>query len=235
MIRRDERGFTLIEAMITIGLLAVLMLASITNYDTYKTQNNMVRTSVATDRIMASVRTFAKMPAALRNSARASLDGQRINPDLYACVSGVPANGCKNGGTETPFTLYSPLVALDALGNPSGIHPVSAPSESTKPARYDAFGSPCQQAGPTCPIQVFTSFKAQCPPKPLAGPVPVVLTPDLMQPMPTCTIAVHISVTYTVQLDPDVVADFPSLGVLSRPVSGTVTTPVILISGNTPQ
>lgn len=231
----NARGFTLVEVLIAFGVAAIFVLANLSYFSAKSSATALARTSAAGDRIVSSVRSFAGMPAALRNSMRAATGGVSINPQFYACTSGVPANGCANGGPELPLTLYTPLIALDPFGVPAGIQPISSPTGTTNPLRFDSFGSPCVDPGPTCAILVFTSFTAQCAAPPLPSPIPAVVTPALMVPSPTCTVAESVTVTYTIQLDPNLAASLPGLSLLVKPFVGSVVTSIALISGNTPQ
>jgi hypothetical protein len=230
-----EQGFSLVEVQVGLGLLLLMAVAAMTFSSMNEKKIQLLRTRSAQERIVSAVRTFAGMPAALRNSMRASTGGQQKNPVLYACTSGNPANSCPNGGAQIPLTLYSPLVALDGAGNPVGIRAVSAPSNSPTGARFDVFGQPCTIPSSECPIEVFTSFQAQCPPAPVPLLDPSVVNPALLVQMPVCTIADLIHVTYTIRLDPNLAGQYPVLQSFIKPVTGSIATPVLQISGNMAQ
>jgi hypothetical protein len=232
---RDTSGFGVVDLLIAFAVVTgfVALFIGVVNSQNMMTEQN--RTSATFDRIVAGVRALAGNPAALRNSMRAvSPDGTTVvNPALAACAGGTPANGCI-GQTDSPFTLYAPFITNGA-GGPV-ISPVTSPSDSATPMHFDNWGSPCAPAGPSCALTVFTTMRAQCSPPPqdssLTGPGS--LTVAMLTPQSNCTIANVIEVTYTIQLDPTLNPD-PALSVFLTPVTGTVATPVVLISGNLPQ
>ncbi|MGE0763416.1 MAG: type II secretion system protein [Bdellovibrionales bacterium] len=232
---KNRRGFTLVEVMVASAIAGGFILLTMTYSKIMQTNTGVTRAISTRDRILAGVRSLAGMPASLRNSMRASDGaGTVVNPRLLACAGGNPANGCQSG-ISYAFTLYSPLVALDAAGNPVGIQPIASPMGSAVPMRFDNFGLPCTTAGPNCALLVQTAFKAQCGPPPLPFPRPAVITPEMLIPAVVCTIADLIDVTYQVQLDPNVVEANDVFTPFATPVRGTVATPVRLISGNQPQ
>lgn len=229
----NQHGFTLIEILLTLSLATIFLFLAL-NYSSVITRNtSLTRKSSTKNRILSGIRDFARMPAALRISMRAAVNGIAVNPKLLACAGGNPANSCKNG-EEIPLTLYSPILQRNAAGDILGVQVISTPLGSAKPMRLDSFGVPCDIAGPECPILVFTSFKAQCgPPPPPVGPPST--TTDQFVPQSLCTVADLIEVTFYVQLDPNIVAVDPSLGPLAAQASGSVVVPVAAISGNLPQ
>lgn len=232
--KKRSAGFTLIEVMISLALVSIFVYMVINYSSELNKHSNLSRSNNTKNRILAGVRDLAGMPASLRVSMRASASGVAINPELLACAGGNPINGCKSGGPEIPFTLYSPLISRTPSGASMGGSIISAPLNSTKPVRIDTFGTAClpdTPAGPRCPLLVFTSFRAQCGPLPNAAPGPAA---DLA-PMATCTVADVIEVTYYIQLDPEVAITDPELKSFLTPVSGTVVVPVVEISGNKPQ
>jgi hypothetical protein len=231
---RNHDGFSTVEVLLGFGLVAVFVLATLSFSNIRNLSSTLSRTTITKDRLIASVRTIAGMPAALRNSVRASVGGKLVNPALYACVSGLPANTCANG-IDTPFTLFTPTLIIDASGNLKGVQPITSPTGAAQPLRFDTFGSPCSIPSPRCSILVFTSFSAQCPPAPRPSPAPVVTAADELQPMANCTIAESVTITYKIQIDPNQASSMTSLAQVGKPFVGNVTTLVKLISGNTPQ
>lgn len=229
----NQSGLTLIGVSIGIGIVSILflvILASINSVDTGLSQNRLVATK---DRILSSVRSLAGMPAALRNAMIAGdSSGTPINPGLFACAGGNPLNSC-NHQQQYPLTLYSPIVTF-AGGLPVSIQPISSSIGGTGPAlRFDTYGVPCTTTGPECPLLVSTAFKATCGTAPRNPLLPV--TPAMFVPQATCSIADSIEVIYQVQLDPALLATNPELATFASTVSGTISVPVQLISGNIAQ
>jgi type II secretory pathway pseudopilin PulG len=237
---KKNAGMTLLEVVFTIGLIAIVS-SAIMAYRTSMSQSSQLSRYVASrDRILASVRTVAGMPAALRNSMRASNDGVNpVNPQLNNCIVGTNSEQCSSS-TTSGFVLYSPIVGFDGSGNVTGVTPITIagppPSPITTGATqgYDSFGAPCSPTGANCPFQIYTSFQPQCAPSPLPTPSPTPIPSSALEPAPTCTVADVINVTYWVALDP-AAATLPGLAALITPASGQVTTSVSLISGNQPQ
>lgn len=228
-------GFMLVEILVGLGMLCLVTLA-ILNYLSMLSGNTQVyREEASRDRVTSGIRTFAGMPAALRNSMRASeASGTLINPQLNSCLGGSPPNSCQSGQL-VPMTLYSPLVAFAPNGTVLGVQPITAPVGSSTPRRFDNFGAPCSQPGPYCALEVFTSFVPQCGPAPLPAPPPPLLSPNLLVPMSTCTVADVIQVNFQIQLDPAYLKSLPGLAAFVTPLSGSVVTSAFAISGNSPQ
>lgn len=235
---RQQLGFSLVELLLAIGLLAVFINLSLIFSDSLQRSLRISRTTSTRDRILAGVRNIAGMPTALRASTRAAqANGTPVNPDLYNCVASVLINACQTN-QEYPLTLFSPVVALDATGNPLGLLPIASPAGASTNMHFDSFGVPCATVSADCPFTVSTSFLPQCPPNTLPATPPATSDPaylSLLAPMPTCTIAETINVIYTVQVDPIALAANPELAVFSTPFSGSVTTSVKLIFGNDPR
>lgn len=228
-------GFGMIELLIAFAIVMGFVAFFINAVDSQNIMSQHNRASETFDRIVAGVRDLAGNPAALRNSMRAvSADGATVvNPALAACAGGEPLNGCV-GQTDYPFTLYAPFVTNGSGG--ALIQPVSSPSGSPNPMHFDAWGTPCATGSPTCPLIVLTSMRAQCAPaaQDPSKTGPGSLTAAMLTPQSNCTIADMIDVSYTIKLDPTITPD-PALSPFLTPVTGTVSTPVVLISGNQPQ
>lgn len=235
---QQKQGFSLVELLLAIGLLSIFINLSMIFSDSLQRSLRLSRTTSTRDRILAGVRNIAGMPTALRASTRAAqADGTPVNPDLYNCVASVLINQCQTD-KDYPLTLFSPVIALDATGNPLGLLPIASPAGAATNMHFDSFGAPCSTVSADCPFTVSTSFRPQCPPNILPASPPPTSDPAylaLLAPMPSCTIAEAVSVTYTVQVDPIALAANPELGVFSSPFSGSVTTSVKLIFGNDPR
>lgn len=227
------KGFTLIEALVVIVILTLAVLMTM-NFASLVNKNGSLTRSVSTkNRVLAGIRDFASMPATLRASMRASNGGTPINPGLLACAGGNPTGNCKNG-FQYDLTMFAPILARDPSGGILGVQAISAPLGSSTPMRIDTFGFPCQTASPQCPFLVSTSMKAQCGPAPRAPAAPPPTSAELV-PLPICTVAEVIEVTYYVQLDPNISDSDPLLASFLTPATGTVTLSVVSISGNVPQ
>ncbi len=231
--KMNQSGLTLIGVSIGIGVVSVLflvILASINSVDTGISQNRLVATK---DRILSGVRSLAGLPASLRNAMIAANGaGTPMNPGLLACAGGNPVNSCTHQN-QYPLTLYSPVVSFVG-GVATSIQPISSPIGGIGPAlRFDTYGVPCATTGPECPFLVSTAFKATCGIVPRDPLLPV--TPAMFVLQATCTIADSVEVIYQVQLDPALVATNPELATFVSAVSGTITVPVQLISGNVAQ
>lgn len=236
-LKNHRGGFTMIEVVVALGLVSIFAIMVINYTSILGKQSNINRSNNTKNRILSGIRDLAGMPASLRVSMRASANGVPINPKLLACAGGNPVNGCKDNDIATPFTLFSPIIERWPNGTIKGAVPISAPFDSPKVMRFDTFGAYCEKVTaptPTCPLLVFTSFKAQCgpPPAPATPPSPVTLA---LVPQAECTIADVIEVTYQVKLDPALEVTDPELKSFITPISGTVVVPVVKISGNVPQ
>ena len=231
--KTNQSGLTLVAVCVGIAIfssLFLLILASINSVDTNLSQNRLFATK---DRIITSVRTLAGMPASLRNSMIASDNsGASVNPGLLACAGGNPANSCIHKN-QYPLVLFSPVLTFVG-GLPMSVQPISSAINSAgPPLRFSAYGIPCTTLGPECPLLVYTAFKPTCGPAFRDPFLPVDLT--MIVPQATCTIADSIEVIYQVTLDPTLLATNPELSIFSSPVTGTVSVPVELISGNIAQ
>lgn len=234
---KSDEGFTLLEVMVAMGLGVVFLLGSI-NY--MKMQSNttlLLRTISSKDRVVATMQANAGMAAALRASMRAvNTSGKFINPDLRNCAGGLTYSGCSNA-TLYRLTLFNPVITLNqSTGAAVGVTPMTAPSpfqSGDNPAYYDTFGQACSQPGPACPLQVSTSFTAQCAPSPLPSPAPNPLTVQYFQPAAMCTVADVINVTYTIQLNSSVPTN-SNLSAFIQPITGTTGVSVHDISNNVP-
>ena len=229
----NQSGLTLIGVSVGIAIVSTLflvILASINSVDSGLSQNRLVATR---DRILSGVRALAGMPASLRNAMIASdSSGASMNVGLFACAGGNPLNSCAHQ-QQYPLILYSPVVTFVG-GVPVSIQPISSAIGGSGPAlRFDTYGVPCSTMGPECPLLVSTAFKATCGSVPRDPLVPV--TPSMFIPQAKCTIADSIEVIYQVQLDPALLVTNPELATFASAVSGTVTVPVQLISGNVAQ
>lgn len=229
----NQSGLTLIGVCIGIAIfcfLFLVILASINTVDTSLSQNRLLATK---DRILSSVRSLAGMPASLRNAMMASDNtGAAVNTGLLACAGGNPANSCLNNN-QYPLILYSPVLTFVGAV-PQSVQPISsAIGGAGLVLRFSAYGVPCATLGPECPLLVFTAFKPTCGPA-LRNPlIPVNLS--MFTPQAKCTVADSIEVIYQVQLDPALVATNPELAIFASTITGTVTVPVELISGNVAQ
>lgn len=237
--KKSQSGFTIVEIVIATAMLAIFIFVAV-NYMSSIQRNSEINGSMTTrDRILSAIRNVASMPAALRASIRASMpDGVTPrNRELNNCVAGTVPNSCENN-VEYPLILFSPVVQLDASGNALGLLPITAARNTTPPMRFDSFGVPCVEGQADCLLNVFTTFRAQCPPANLPSTPPAPSDPAymaLLNPKATCTIAEAIHVTYWVVLDPAAGANKSFLSAFINPVSGSVTTSVKLIFGNDPR
>jgi prepilin-type N-terminal cleavage/methylation domain-containing protein len=230
---RNQKGFTLAEVMLTVGLIAAFVLLTMNFTGLISKNTNLTRNTSTKNRILSTVREIAGLPAALRVSMRASSSGVAVNPDLLACAGGNPPNSCKTG-IKYPLTLYSPVILRTATGGILGVQPITSPENSANPMRLDTFGAPCTTAGPDCPLLVTTSFKAQCGPAPLPATPLSPLNLEFV-PLTDCTVADVVEVTYNVQLDPSLESTHPELAAFISKASGSVVVQVRDISGNVPQ
>ena len=221
----NKRGFSLLQVMIALALVSAFVFLGMQMSASVNQQLSLGRKTGTKSRILASIREVASLPASLRMSMRASIDGVAVNPELLACVGGNPANSCKSK-TVHPFTLYSPILQREPDGTILGGQALTAPADSPEPLRIDVFGSPCKDASPDCPFLISTSFQAQC------GPP---LDSMSMVPQTQCTVADVIEVTYSIQLDPALSITDPSFAPLATPATQSVVVPVQAISGNIAQ
>lgn len=236
---KNQAGFSLVEIAVAMGILAIFIFVAANYMNSIKRSSEINGSLTTRDRILSAIRNVAGMPAALRSSIRASLaDGVTPqNRELNNCVAGTQASSCQNN-VEYPLILFSPAVQLDAAGNALGLLPITAARGSAKPMRFDSFGVPCGEDTTDCLLNVYTTFRAQCPPGVLPVTPPATNDPaymSLLAPMSTCTVAEAIHVTYWVELDASAGASKPFLSAFLNPVSGTVTTSVKLIFGNDPR
>jgi hypothetical protein len=219
------------------GLVFIFATISMIFFASLGRSTHQSRTMTTRDRISIGVRNAAGMMASLRNSVRASNGSAPINLELNYCLGGIMLNMCKND-FEYPLTLFSPVIAMDAAGNPLGLLPITAAKGSLSSVRFDSFGLPCNKTSPDCIFVVYTSFRAQCPPAklPLAPLLPT--DPAYMnyfKPMATCTIAEAITVTYNIEVAPEIKTSSDN-GLLDfAPITGTMTTSVKDIFGNDPR
>lgn len=231
----NQRGLSLLEVMVAAGVVGVFALVMISYSNVVQISTGLARSMSTRDRILSGVRGVAGMPAALRNSMRASrADGSIVNPELLACAGGNPANSCDDGKVY-PLTLYSPLIMMNSAGQPIGIQAITSPFGTANPMRFDNFGVYCQTANQGCALLVYTSFRPKCGPTALPNPPPAVITQKMLEPQKKCTIADVIEVTYQVQLDPALAESNPDLSPFLAPLTGTVAVSVIEISGNVSQ
>lgn len=228
-----NNGFTLMEVLAALGILSIVIYIALT-YSSTNSQNTALARYVGTkNRVVATIRDFASMPATLRSSMLASLNGVSVNPQLLACAGGEPVNSC-NSGVEYPFTMFSPIMGRDSTGAIIGVQPISAAKASPNPFRVDSFGSPCTVAGPDCSLMIFTSMIAQCGPAVQTASPPSPINNEIL-PQATCTVADVIQVNYFIQVDQNLIATNPGLVSMLGTTSGSVTIPVTQISGNVPQ
>lgn len=229
-----QAGFTIIDTLVAFTIILTLAGLICSVAVNQQKMRALSQTGTTFDRIFSGVRSLAGNPAALRNSMRAlSADGSTVvNPELLACAGGTPANNCTSQ-IDYPFTLYSPLINMSS-GSPS-VQAITSPMNSTTPSRFDAWGAPCPAGNTTCPLLVFTSFRAQCGPNQQVSQAVGTLTPAMLLPLNTCTVAEAIDVTYSIQLDPNLTASTPGLAAFSVPVTGVIATSVVAISGDQPQ
>ncbi|MGZ6470058.1 MAG: PulJ/GspJ family protein [Bdellovibrio sp.] len=235
---KQNSGFSLIELLIAIGLLAVFITMSIIFSQNVNRSSEINRTTSTRDTLLAKIRNVSGMPSALRNSIKAAVAGTTIpiNKDLSNCVAGTITNSCKNNQSY-PLVLFSPTVSLDSSGNPIGLLPITSYKDSPNPSYFNSFGSPCVKGTPDCMFIVYTSFTPKCPPPVLPATPPPTSDPSYLTyltPMDICTIAEVVTVQYTIDLDPDILAAQPTLARFNH-VTGSIATSVKLIFGNDPQ
>lgn len=227
-----EKGFSILEVLIGIAILTILVAMSLEISRTMYLNRVSNRAIATRDRVLLGIQNLAGMPAALRNSMRASNGGIPVNPKLLACAGGNPLNACESN-VVYPLTLYAPMIARTSTGDVIGIQAISSPLGSSTPLRLDTFGAPCSHPSPDCPFVIFTSFKAQCGPAPVEATAPPPTARELA-PTATCTIADVIEVTFYLHLDPSVASD-ASLAGLRTEIQGSVVTSILSVSGNHPQ
>lgn len=228
-------GLSIIEVVVSIALLATLLYLVMGFSQQTQTQATRDRAVSTRDRILGGIRSVARLPASLRNAMRAADGTTPVNPELLACAGGNPLNACQNG-VVNPLSLFAPVVFIDAAtGQPTGIQQITAPPGVDEGMRFDTFGSPCLDPGPDCILIVSTTFRPQCAPIPLADPPPAVVTPAMLEPRSSCSVAETVEVTFTVRVDPTISNVDTALNGLISPVTDSVVIPVIAISGNTPQ
>jgi hypothetical protein len=219
------------------GLVFIFVIITMIFFASLDRSTQQSRIMTTRDRMSLGVRNAAGMMASLRNSLRASNGLTPVNPELNYCLGGVVPNMCQND-VEYPLTLFSPVVAMDASGNPLGLLPITGAKGSLSSVRFDSFGLPCNKTGQDCIFVVYTSFRAQCPPAKL--PLTPVLPTDpaymsYFKPMATCTIAETITVTYSIEVAPGISASSDNALLGFSPITGTMTTSVKDIFGNDPR
>ena len=228
---KGSQGFTIIEALIVVGILAVFTFMTL-NYTSLSTQGTNLSRYIGTqNRVISTIRETVILPATLRASMMAYSNGNPVNPGLLGCAGCNPAYPCNSGGTPQPLTLFSPLIGFDSSGNIVGVQPISGPA--TAPLRIDSFGNTCTTPSPECSLLLSTSMVAQCgpPTKPAVALNPVNLE---LLPTSTCICAEVIQVFFTIQLDPIYTSSNPALSSFINAVTNNVSVPVVAISGNTP-
>lgn len=238
MNKKNQFGFSMIMLVGLVALVAITALSVMSVLAVSRNEATVLRLLSARDRIWSSVYTMAMMPAAIRNSARATAaDGITAeNADLRNCLNGTQPNQCRSG-VESSLALYSPVVILNAAGSPVGIQRISVAAGSTEFLRYDLNGVPCVPENGNCFFTITSTFVPTCGP----GPSPLVmpanpLAPNIFVPEAICTVAETIEVRFVVDVDPDPAlrSRHPYLNAIA-PKPGMAVQEVKSISGNDPQ
>lgn len=232
----NQVGLTLIDVVLMLSLLSIGM-AVVLSYVGFTSKRNSLMVAASTrDRIWTGVRMMAGMPAAIRNSARASSpDGtQPVNLELRNCINGVQKNQCVSG-LESGFALYSPVLNLDEDGKPIGIQQVTA-ALGESALRVDTAGFPCTKDSPGCIFLLSSSFKPHCAPENLPAVLPAnLLNPNVFAGTLTCTVADFIEIKFFIEVAKDAPAESAELAAAVAGKTGSIFLSVKDISGNDPQ
>ena len=146
LLRIRNQGFSLIEVLISLGIVSAMMLALVELFTSSTKSIVTARATLSRDYLVSLVQMYLTSGAAMSNSLTLA-----ANADLIQCVDGTPnANGCNSASTYS-FTLLPPY----------GTTPVTGTTVS--PAYYDASGAPCTPPSNLCILQATTTFTANCP------------------------------------------------------------------------
>lgn len=237
-ILKSERGISFVAVLVIAAMLAISIFLVLSVINSAREQATILKIIGARDRIWSSIQTMALMPAALRNSARAlSPNGIHAqNPQLRLCLNGDSPNSCQSG-VESGLSLYSPVVFLDASGNPMGLQKITASPSGGEVVRYDTNGMPCQLENSGCFFKVTTVFVPTCGPAPMPAVLPANLfSPNIFAPLSTCTIADIVEIRFTVAIE-ETLSNQRAFSYLNgvSPKSGIAISAVKSATGNDPQ
>lgn len=142
----NKHGFSLIEVMITVGILSIIALGTATMFSNMLKSQKDIRAMSNRDYVVELVKHFAGSPAAIARSAT-----EAGNADLNRCL-GV------SGGTCTGNTLINTFTLYDSAGTP-----IAGPS--TAPIRYTIEGARCPgPASVDCPLEAIVWIVPVCSP-----------------------------------------------------------------------
>lgn len=145
--KEARAGFTLVEAVISIGLLGVFGLLAASTSRLLEFSKRISSISRTRDQLLA----LTRQTASNYDSLHVSLQ-KPGNEGFRACVCG---GGLCTSGREAPLLLF----------DSNGIQQT--------PAYFDPSGLPCDPASPNCILEVSTAFMAECMPQlPNANPTP---------------------------------------------------------------
>lgn len=142
----NKHGFSLIEVMVTVGILSIIALGTMTMFTNMLKSQKDIRAISNRDFVVELVKHFAGSPAAIARSAT-----EAGNADLNRCLGVI-------GGTCTHNTLINTFTLYDSAGTP-----IAGPS--TAPIRYTIEGARC--AGPAsvdCPLEAIVWIVPVCSP-----------------------------------------------------------------------
>jgi len=178
------------EVMIAVGLMSILFFSVSQLTVQFQKNTQTYRRSVIRDNLMQNVARFSNLPQQLYNSITAvgpySVSGvATVFPDntrLRNCINIGGAADC------TANTWYGFTLMQGANGSRLPLSGTSGEGGGTfTPFRYTSEGGACDTASITCPIRVYTSFRASCPASAAA-----------------CDAAASLEIKYTIDQDPTV-------------------------------
>ena len=161
-------GFTLVEAMIGIGLLAIFVALSVRFYGKQKVslERNQARVSMYND--VKFFENLLSSPGILAISAF-----QAGNNALLRCLQ-VAGGNCLElpANTWEPFELFEPETARRISGRPNA------------PIAYDKFGRECDANTLRCAYSISTEFRPRCfPGQPMCESAQMILVRYTVQPL----------------------------------------------------
>ncbi len=145
--KNPNRGFSLVEILVALGIMAGLMLGIVTLVENTNKSSMATRLSLTRDRLTNLVTLYVSRTAALKNSLT-----HANNSYFERCVnSNIAGTTDCTAGTTYALTLLEPVGTNIFAGT------------TAAPSRYDANGAPCAAVSNGCPLEVITSFVAVCP------------------------------------------------------------------------
>jgi hypothetical protein len=222
-IANTNAGFLLLEAVVTVGILASLILFALYQSNMAFGSMQKQRSSASRDKIVSTVERYAMLLSGLRNSLlhTANADLSLCTTPIYSFVPFVHGD-CVNGVLR-PLQLYGPVVKFDADGAVDAVTSSAISDGPGHPGLFNSWGEPCGPGMPSsslCPFEVTTEWKPQCP-----------LDSATSLPALVCDVAEIIEIKYSIAVAKGVTD--PSFAHFSK-VTGSVAVQVYDITGLKP-